>query len=426
LAQSDFDLPEDWSVVAIGETARRLRAGGTPARSQADYWNGSIPFVLIEDLTAAGLYIDSAVERISDAGLESSSAWLVPPGCVLLSMYATIGTTAVTRRPVATNQAILAIEPNDDFSAEFLALALRAHKASLIAKNVQATQKNVNRGIVERFRIPVPPLPEQRKIAAILVLVNETIEQQKRLGQLAAELKQVLVRSLFAGADVGGIRLCSKGEPNVALGDLISDQPRNGLYKHVSSYGSGTRILRIDDFGNDGDVVETAAVRVLTDGGERELYGLRRGDIVVNRVNSLSHLGKTALVGEPSEPMVFESNMMRFRVDEERVRPGYVFRALNSPLCKRQILGSAKRAIGQASINQGNVRALRIPLPSLDKQAEVERLIDTVEQRVRHHERKHELLSELFDGLLQDLMTARVRADNLDISELEGAATAAR
>ncbi len=112
----------------------------------------------------------------------------------------------------------------------------------------------------------------------------------------------------------------------VSLGDVMSEDPKNGLYKHSSAYGSGTPILRINDFTNDGDIVNSASSRVITDASENRLYALRKDDIVTNRVNSLSHIGKTALIGELPEPMVFESNMMRFRVDERRALPRYIFR----------------------------------------------------------------------------------------------------
>ena len=102
----------------------------------------------------------------------------------------------------------------------------------------------------------------------------------------------------------------------VPLGQLFAEAPNNGLYKPKSLYGEGTLILRIDDFSNDGDIVASASNRVRADEDDLRRFGLNMNDIVINRVNSLSHLGKTALIGTVQEPMLFESNMMRFRVDE--------------------------------------------------------------------------------------------------------------
>ena len=81
------------------------------------------------------------------------------------------------------------------------------------------------------------------------------------------------------------------------LGELISSGPQNGFYKPESSYGSGTPILRINDYDNDGEIVESVPNRVRLTRAEIQTYSLNQGDILINRVNSLSHLGKTALVG---------------------------------------------------------------------------------------------------------------------------------
>jgi type I restriction enzyme, S subunit len=426
----DFEVPNSWRVIETREIASLMRSGGTPSRKVESYWGGDIPFVLIEDMTSAGLYLEDTKERITRAGLDASSAWIVPPGAVLLSMYATIGATAINRIPLATNQAILAIIPKQDVSAEFLAFCLRAHKSALSARNVQATQKNINKGIVETFPLPIPPRSEQNLIAEILGTVQRAIEQQERLLVLTAEQKNVVQHQIVTAGlhrepqkqtDIGPV---PESWEVVPLGNVMSENPKNGLYKHSSAYGSGTPILRINDFSNDGDVVISASNRVETDASENKLYALGKDDIVTNRVNSLSHLGKTALIGELTEPMVFESNMMRFRVDERRALPRYVFRLLNSPLCKRQIVGNAKRAVAQSSINQGNLMATLLPLPSVEIQKEIIEIWETVVTKINVHERKKDCLNELSRTLLHQLMTARVRVHELDLPKLESSVAA--
>ncbi len=286
------------------------------------------------------------------------------------------------------------------------------------------TIPNLSQSKLCELPLAIPPLAEQRKIAAVLGLVQQAIEQQERLIALTTELKKALLHKLFSE----GLR----GEPQKQteigpvpeswdvkkLGEVISEDPKNGLYKHSSAYGSGTRILRINDFSNDGDVVTSAPNRVTTDAVETELYALREDDIVTNRVNSLSHLGKTALVGELTEPMVFESNMMRFRVDEQRAIPLYILRLLNSPICKKQIIGSAKRAVAQSSINQGNLKAILLPLPRVVVQEEISAVLETVVAKGKLLEMKRQSLTDLFRTLLHQLMTAQIRVNDLDLGEI--------
>ena len=116
----------------------------------------------------------------------------------------------------------------------------------------------------------------------------------------------------------------------VELGEIITEGPQNGIYKHASLYGDGTNILRIDDFDNDGNIVNLSLNPVRLTPDEVDRYRLNENDLVINRVNSLTHLGKCALIPKFAEVTVFESNMMRFRVDETRASPSFVFRLLTT------------------------------------------------------------------------------------------------
>ena len=207
-------VPEEWKVVRLGEVVKKARSGGTPLRSKKEYWNGSIPFALIQDLTASGLYLYRTKESISEEGLRNSSAWIVPEGSILLSMYATIGATAVNKIPLATNQAILALVPTENLNAEFGALLL-SYKADELARfNVQSTQKNINKGIVLRFFIPLPPLSEQRAIARVLRTVNKKLQAEEARKQALKELFKTLLHNLMTGK----IRAKDVVLPNVGEG----------------------------------------------------------------------------------------------------------------------------------------------------------------------------------------------------------------
>jgi type I restriction enzyme S subunit len=165
-------IPNEWNCSSIKEVSIKCKAGGTPRKNQKEFWEyGNIPFVLIEDMTSVEMYLKKTKNFTNQKGLESCSAWLVPEDTVLLSMYATVGKAVINKIPVVTNQAILAIVTKPDICKEFLAFALGSNSQRLLSYNVQSTQKNVNKGIVEQFRIPLPPFHEQCKIAHVLSTV---------------------------------------------------------------------------------------------------------------------------------------------------------------------------------------------------------------------------------------------------------------
>jgi len=193
-------IPKHWEVVRLGDVVEKMKAGGTPRRSEKRFWGGSIPFIMIEDLTKSNLYIKDAREYITEEGLEKSNAWIVPPNSLLLSMYATIGETAINLIPVATNQAILGIIPKKHrLNVEFGAYLLKFHAKRLLFQNIQTTQKNINKGIVENFLIPLPPLEEQQKIAQILQRIDQRIEKEEKYKNALQNLFKSLLHNLMTG-----------------------------------------------------------------------------------------------------------------------------------------------------------------------------------------------------------------------------------
>ena len=100
------------------------------------------------------------------------------------------------------------------------------------------------------------------------------------------------------------------------ISKAIKGKVQNGLYKHRDYYNeNGTKILRIDNFYN-GKINTTGIKRLFLTTDEIEKYLLNENDIVINRVNSIEYLGKCAFVDKQVEPMVFESNMMKFSINE--------------------------------------------------------------------------------------------------------------
>ncbi len=421
----DFEVPKSWRVIETRKAAAVMKAGGTPSRKQANYWGGDIPFVLIEDMTAAGLYLDHTNERITKSGLDASSAWIVPPGTVLLSMYATIGATAINRIPLATNQAILAILPNEDVSAEFLAFCLRAHKAALSARNVQATQKNINKGIVETFPLPIPPLNEQRKIAGVLGAVQRAIEQQERLLQLAAELKKTLLYQLFTQGlrgepqkqtEIGPVPESWEQRPLEQAGEVVY-----GIQAAVASNLKpvGTMILTNKNITLDGKIVlEKINYFVLKTKRHHETV-LKKGDLLFNwRSGSKEHVGKTAYFDLAGE-FVHSSFILRIRPSDE-VTGRYLFYYLNFLRESGFFLKKQTFSIN-AKFNKSAINELPTYLPDEEERREIVGALDGVGKKLEVLQAKRRLLEDLFRTLLHQLMTAQVRVHTLDLPELEEA-----
>ena len=161
--------------VRIGDFCQ-TGSGGTPSRSNgSEYFGGSIPWVKSGELREK--VITSTEETITESGLNSSSAKLLPPNTLLVALYgATVGRIGILGIPAATNQAICHIVPDESrANRRYLFHALQAQVPYWLSKRVGVGQPNISQGVVRDTMIPLPypddparSLSEQKRIADIL------------------------------------------------------------------------------------------------------------------------------------------------------------------------------------------------------------------------------------------------------------------
>ena len=186
--------PDGWMNRRLSECAGRITSGGTPKIGRADYYDGAIPFLKIDDLTASrDLYLKSAKTQITRKALKETAVRLYPANTVLVTMYGTIGAVGITAVPMAANQAIGAFLDLIGVTADFLAYLLSREASALARKAGQTTQSNINGRILKNHEVLLPPLNEQRKIAAILSSVDAAIEKT----QVVIDQVQVVKRGLM-------------------------------------------------------------------------------------------------------------------------------------------------------------------------------------------------------------------------------------
>ena len=174
-----------------------VRGGGTPSKSNPFLWNGSIPWVCPKDMKI--LDIKDSIEHISEEATYCSSAKLVEPGCVLTVVRGMIldhtVPSAILRVPAAINQDMKALVPNKNILSEYLCKTLWAMNHllhELVEKSTHDTRKLETSKLLN-FKIPVPPLPEQRRIVAYLDDLQSKVDALKRLqAETAAELDALL------------------------------------------------------------------------------------------------------------------------------------------------------------------------------------------------------------------------------------------
>jgi type I restriction enzyme S subunit len=250
-------VPHGWKEVALSDVSN-AHSGGTPSRDEPDFWNDGIPWMKIEDITKSGKYLSTTIETISDLGLQKSAAKLFPVGTVFLAMYASVGELCISKIETSCNQAILGFSNLKNIQRDYLYYYLLSLKEAWKRDIQTGSQPNLNKGLVLGRTILLPTLPEQEGIAAVLGSVDATIDATKQVIAQTRQLKRAVMQTLLTRG-LPGQHTQFKPSPLgtlpadwevVKLGSCVEFGPQNGLYKHASHYGSGTYIVRIDDFQN--------------------------------------------------------------------------------------------------------------------------------------------------------------------------------
>ena len=431
-------LPQGWVGVPMGDVSA-IVGGGTPSTSDsANFENGQIPWITPADLSGyTDKFISRGARNITERGLQKSSARLLPRESVLMSSRAPIGYVAIASVPLATNQGFKSFILPSGIDSNFVYYLLLRSREEIQALGVGTTFKEVSATKAATIPLPLPPLPEQRRIVAeidkqftrldasvaVLKRAQANLKRYRasvlkaacegKLVPTEAELARLEGRD-YEPADQLLERILSERralwesqekrrgkyrEPFVpdtsdsqelpegwvwaTVDQLILGSPQNGIYKPKSQYGNGVPVLRIDDYQDFYVRDREQLQRLKITAEETSTYGLVANQLVINRVNSPSHLGKTLLVPDHFPPAVFESNMMKIILNEY-VAPPFVAHYLRSTVGRVRLTTRAKWAVNQASINQSDVCMTPVPLPPIAEQrrivAEVERRLPVIQQ----------------------------------------------
>ena len=249
------------------------------------------------------------------------------------------------------------------------------------------------------LKLHVPQIEAQTMVADTL---DKIVDNQRTLQREIIDLDS-LVKSRFVemfgdpNSNPHGFEVCP-------LGKVLSVQPSNGVYKPQKDYvsdGSGTPIIRIDSFRNEGPDYSSLK-RLNCNESECRRYGINENDIVINRVNSVGCMGKTMLVSHIPEVTVFESNMMRLHSDEALIIPAFLCAQMTSDFSKSYFEANAKRAIGQASINQKDVKGLPVLVPTIGNQKAYLSFVAEIDKSRFVAQQQIEKLQMLYDSLAQE------------------------
>jgi type I restriction enzyme S subunit len=202
-------MKKGWETKTLGDVCEVLN-GGTPKTEVNEYWGGANLWITPAEMgKRSSPYVATTERMLTDLGLQNSSARLAPVHSVILSSRAPIGHLVINTAPMATNQGCKSLIPSDRVQHKYLYYFLSSIVDLLNDLGTGATFKELSGGKLKAVTIPLPPLPEQRRIVAILDNTFESLSKATKIAETnlknADELFQSYLQSVFAnvGKDWG-------------------------------------------------------------------------------------------------------------------------------------------------------------------------------------------------------------------------------
>jgi type I restriction enzyme S subunit len=358
-----FELPEGWEWRALGDVCRVV-SGATPKTDRPEFWGGDIRWATPKDLgKLTGIEISETDRRISKEGYVACATQLIPAQSVLLTSRAPIGNLAINTVPMATNQGFKSLVPSEAIETRFLYWALKHRIDDLIHLGRGGTFAEVSKGIVAKFEIPVPPIPEQKRLIGRIEAQTCRVEAiRKAQDELIDDM-----RGTLAGY-YAEITADAEWKP---LGEVAPQARRPVTVQAGHSYPE----LGIRSFGKGTFHKPAISAEQL---GSKRLFHIHPGDLIFNNVfawegavavvkpEDAGRVGSHRFITCVPKPGVATTPFLYFHFTTEQ---GLHDLGDASP-------GGAGR---NRTLGLKNLATIRVPVPSHAKQVVFARLWDKVE-----------------------------------------------
>lgn len=366
------NLPVNWVLKKMPEVVK-WGSGGTPKATEKSYYeNGTIPWLVIGDLNN-GVVMESAT-KITELGLQSSSAKMVPKGTLLVAMYGSIGKLGITGIDCCTNQAIAYAKELHGVTTKYMYYYMSMMKPELISKGKGGTQKNISQTVLNSLDVIVPPIAEQERIVArieeLFSQLDKAVETLQMVKEQLVNYRQTAITSAFPK---------QTKENSMRLDEIANIT--GGITKGRKLEGKETvrlPYLRVANVQNGYlDLAEMKEIELKVD--EIDKYLLQYGDVLYTEGGDRDKLGRGTIWKNEMENCVHQNHIFKARLDKNKAIPQYVAYWSMATPARNYFYSKGKQSVNLASINKTILSNLVLPIPTLEEQ---HRTIKNIEERL--------------------------------------------
>jgi len=406
-------LPSQWKVVKLGVVAKLIMGQSPPGNTYNESGEG-VPF-----LQGKAEFGNIAPRNIK---YTTRPQKIAPRGSVLISVRAPVGDVNVADIDYCIGRGLASLSMHEGDNT-FLFYMLSHRKEDIETEGTGSTFKAINKSKLQAFPFAFPPLPEQKKIAYVLSTVQTAIEKTEAAIKAARELKKSLIKYLFTYGPVSmdEVKNVSLKETEIGMVPEEWDVIRLG---EVITFSSKPRDLNLSAH----DKVPFVPMEYIPD--ERtdiSRYQMKKpeeirsgtfffkGDLLVAKITPSFENGKQCIANNLPSDFAYATTEVWPLHETKRADLLYLFYYLKRKDVRADIAGKMEGSTGRQRVPRRVLQSLYIPLPPLQIQKQIAHILSIVDREIEPKENKKEALKALFNTLLKNLMTGKIRVNNLEV-----------
>jgi type I restriction enzyme S subunit len=422
-------IPKEWDVKQVQDVCGFI----VPGRNKPKAFDGTIPWITTPDLKKKTVVYESRLSlKVSKKEAKSVGSQIVPTGSVIMSCVGDLGMVSIAGCDMVLNQQLHAFLPSKKTNSFYLAEAIRSQTEYIYSVATKTALPYVNKDNCNSIPIALPKIEEQTAIANTLSDVDALIASIEKLIAKKQAIKTATMQQLLTGKkrlplfdtyQDGERKGQRKGTQQTEIGEIpedwtvetitsISAVPmQNGLFYEPSRKGQGISLINV------GDMYKSAPIDV----EQLELFNANVSEIKTFRVSS-GDLFFTRSSIVPSgiafcniyesenieRDVVFDSHLIRVRVNAKMAAAKYVYLACLSNLARKFLISSAKTAT-MTTIDQGAIKNCPVILPSLEEQKLIIQILSDIDFELEGIKKRLTKTQQIKQGMMQELLTGKTR-----------------
>jgi len=407
-----INLPDDWQYKTINSIGEVI-TGSTPRTNNPNFWEGEFMFYTPSDIDNS-IFTSATKRKVSELGLQNNRP--IPSGTVLVTCIGSIGKIAISTAEIAiTNQQINSIICNNQVNNYFVYFLMIANEKTLKEKASKTTLPIINKTNFLSIELPMPRLPEQKKIAVVLFKIQQAIEAQEKILTNLQELKKSTMEYLFTHG--------TKGEKTKQT--KIGAIPENWEIKKINKVTLKTEQINpkslsektflyidVSSISRKSLSVENPTLTPTDNAPGRARKLVKAGDVIMATVRPT--LKRIAFITNRYDNQICSTAFCVLRSDDKIINNKFLYYVIQRPYVFSE-LESQQRGASYPAVTDKNIKSLYIPVPSLSEQRSVVFTLDAIENKLLITNNKLDMLHKLFNSMLNKLMAGKIRVKDLDI-----------